>query len=252
MKSKQAKSILKQVEAHYDEIADEFSGTRQNAWYEFEIYKELVAEKMRVLDIGCGNGRLYWQALKNRNIKYYGVDVSKNLLKEAKRVKADLKQSTEKRKVQFKHGKMQKLPFKAREFDRLFCVAAFHHLPTLELRQKTLQEFRRVLDNDGIAVVSVWNLFQKRFRKYIWQAIWRALKTKFAYKWNDTLFEWKGGKKKRSSKLTRYYHAFTPWEMRALLRDSGFEIVNELYVTQKSSVKFWWQSANLVWIIRKI
>lgn len=252
MKKKQAKKVLRQVESHYDAIAGDFSKTRQKAWYEFEVYKELVANKMQVLDVGCGNGRLYWHALKGREVKYKGIDISKGLLKEAASLKSKLKSRSEKLRVQFQHGRMHKLPFSARNFDRLFCVAAFHHLPTRELRLKTLKEFKRVTKKDGLVVISVWNLFQKKFRKYIWVAIKRSVRTKFAFAWNDTLFDWQGSTGDLKKEHGRYYHAFTPWEMRTLIRDAGFELVEELYMGKKVRVEKWWQAANMVWIIRKI
>ncbi|MFH1192254.1 MAG: class I SAM-dependent methyltransferase [bacterium] len=38
-----------------------------------------VKNGMKILDIGCGNGRLL-QALENRGIEYVGVDNSRNLI----------------------------------------------------------------------------------------------------------------------------------------------------------------------------
>lgn len=166
------------------------------------------------------------------------------MLKEAKKPKAELSAAA-KRKVQFKDGNLTKIPAKALQFDVVFCIAAFHHLPGKEDREKSLRELRRVAKEDGYIVISVWNLYQKRFRKYVWQALWRSLKTLGKYAWNDTLFKWKG------KGALRYYHAFTIWEMRALLRSNGLRIVQELFPDGQSMEAGLASAHNYVFICKK-
>jgi ubiquinone/menaquinone biosynthesis C-methylase UbiE len=45
---------------------------------------EYIESNQKVLDLGCGNGRLF-KILKNKNIKYIGVDNSEMLLLEAQK-----------------------------------------------------------------------------------------------------------------------------------------------------------------------
>src|SRR5690606_12329328 len=120
-------------------------------------------------------------------ISYLGVDISKGLLKEAKKEKSALS-AKQKRLVQFKEGSLTKIPALKSSFNLVFCVAAFHHLPSSKLRKLGLKEFRRVLKRDGYLVISVWNLFQKKYRRYLWQAIWRFVKTFGRFGWNDLFF----------------------------------------------------------------
>jgi ubiquinone/menaquinone biosynthesis C-methylase UbiE len=108
MRQKFADEILLKVVSDYNEIADEFSETRNHAWYEFEIYRELLKENDRVLDLGCGNGRLF-EFLEPMKIKYDGVDVSSGLLSKAKRKYAD---SVKSGKAEFRKGGFLDIPYK--------------------------------------------------------------------------------------------------------------------------------------------
>ncbi len=243
MKAKTAKSILKQVKSHYDEISEQFSRTRRAAWAEFELYRELIVPKSRILDVGCGNGRFYFQGLADLDVNYTGLDLSKLLLSHAEKSRAALT-AAEKRKVKFVNGTMMKLPFNASSFDTTFCIAAFHHIPGRDNRLKVLAEFRRVTKVDGLVVISVWNLFQPKYLPLIRASLWRFLKSFGRYDWNDTFFYWD------KSKSLRYYHAFTPFEMRALLRDAGYTILHEFRASTKGVEVPFRQANNLIWICR--
>ena len=43
----------------YNSFAKDFSSTRHYQWKEFERLSETVPDKGNILDLGCGNGRLY-------------------------------------------------------------------------------------------------------------------------------------------------------------------------------------------------
>jgi ubiquinone/menaquinone biosynthesis C-methylase UbiE len=231
MRKTQADKLLRKVKKDYNQISGEFSDTRSNPWYEFEIYKEMTDEGDRVLDLGCGNGRLF-TSLRERDVKYVGVDVSEGLLREA---------AKKHKKAKFKVGSFNKIPYKRPYFDKVFCVASFHHIPSKEYRIKALKEIKRVLKKDGTVAISVWNLWQKRYRKFVFESLFRLNK----YDFGDTFIPWS------KSGVKRYYHAFTIYEMRSLLRDAGFYLVDEVYVNNKSGVvENFWQANNIVYIAK--
>ena len=88
MKKETAQAILKLSQEEYDEFASEFSASRQIFWDELQFLKEHVHKKDRVLDIGCGNGRLI-DLFENENINYTGVDFSKKLIEIAKKERGE-------------------------------------------------------------------------------------------------------------------------------------------------------------------
>ncbi|EKD49368.1 MAG: hypothetical protein ACD_63C00168G0001, partial [uncultured bacterium] len=55
-----AKYLLKKTQKDYDFLADEFSASRAFSWSEMEnLAEKYVKRGDRVLDAGCGNGRLF-------------------------------------------------------------------------------------------------------------------------------------------------------------------------------------------------
>jgi len=239
MKKKYADELLNEVELAYDVLAEDFGTSRANPWFEFEIYKELLQEGDRVLDLGCGNGRLF-KSLDERKIKYVGMDVSQGLLDKAAK---DLKKEKKcKSKFTFKKGSFLKIPYKRPYFDKIISVAAFHHIPSREYRLEALKEMKRVLKKDGTLVISVWNLWNKRYRKYIFESLFRLNKYDFA----DCFIPF--NYKKTGTK--RYYHAFRLSEMRVLLREAGFYIVDEAYVTHRGMISDYWKARNFIFIAK--
>lgn len=235
MRKEQALKLISKVSNDYDEISKDFSSTRGHPWYEFEIYKELIKSGDKVLDLGCGNGRFY-DFINDMEVDYTGIDVSEGLLNiAASRFKGKKFLS----KFRFKVGSFLDIPYKRPTFDKIFCIASFHHIPSKELRVEALDEMRRVLKKDGLIAISVWNLWRKKYRKYIWASLFRI----FKYDFKDCFVPFQG-------KVKRYYHAFSLPEIRSLFSDSGFYIVEEKYVTRGGIIEKWRQADNFVFVIK--
>jgi ubiquinone/menaquinone biosynthesis C-methylase UbiE len=209
----QAQKILKDVVTSYSKIAEEFHATRDHPWPEFDIFLNQMdfEESPKLLDVGCGNGRLL-DFFKDHSIEYTGLDNNKKLLTLAKKAHP---------KAEFKYGDILKIPFPANTFDTVWCIAVLHHIPTEELQLKALKEMHRVLKSKGKLMLTVWNLWQLKYLKYIDE------------KTHDSFIPWgpsfaKASDGKPEKKTTRYYHAFTSPEVRKLLKKSGFELKKEI------------------------
>ena len=75
----------------YDNFSQTFSTSRNNMkWEEIEFFLEKYPEYidgLKILDIGCGNGRLLDHFIKSpsiMDIDYFWVDASKGMIDEAK------------------------------------------------------------------------------------------------------------------------------------------------------------------------
>ena len=75
---------IQQVKDHYNAIGLHFAETRKKRlWPEILPFIREIKRGMRVLDVGCGSGRLLSE-LKGKKIFYKGIDFSKTLLNQAK------------------------------------------------------------------------------------------------------------------------------------------------------------------------
>ncbi len=207
MKVDEAIKIMEQSRQTYDKIATDFSRTRSSVW-ESKAFGQYAQDGDKVLDLGCGNGRLL-ELFQDRPIDYVGCDNSELLLKIAQ-------QKYPGNKFVLTDG--INLPFVDNEFDKIFCIAVLHHIPGDELRRKFLKEARRVLKKDGRLIISSW---------YLWPTIKHAplflkyfLKKIFGLSlldWGDVFKPW--GKMGR-----RYLHHFTKTGLKKLLEETGFSI----------------------------
>ena len=202
---------------------------------EFEHFLTYVEKNSKVLDLGCGNGRLY-EVLKEKNVDYLGLDHNSELLKKAKENFPE---------AQFELGEMVDLKLEKQAFDTVFCIAAFHHIPTKRMRKEVLIKLHQTLKKEGILILTTWNLFQKKYLIELFKSILRSIFS-FGLKgaWNDLWIKW--GK----YPIKRYYHSFLPSELKNLLDEKLWKI-EEFYFTKKGKRVSFGRSFNIVTIVRK-
>ena len=213
MNTKTAKEILKKVKKDYNQISDSFDETRKYSWKEFELALPYLKKAEKVIDLGCGNGRFY-KYIEDKKVKckYFGLDNSEELIKKAK---------TNFKNAKFKLVDILKISQINESFDFAASIASIHHIPSKELRKKAIIEIGRILEKSGTLFITAWNLFQPKYKKYIWQSRFRHIYSFGKYDWHDTFIPW--GK----SGIKRYYYAFKKKELRKLLSENGFKILEE-------------------------
>ena len=202
-----AKYLLDKTRRDYNLIAEDFSRSRDKLWEELRFLEKYVADSERVLDLGCGNGRLY-ELFRKKNVDYYGIDISEKLIEIAK-----------KRYPQAKFWAVDalNLPFFDNFFDKVISIAVFHHVPSKELRARFLGEVKRVLKPGGTFILIVWNLnsFKKSliFVKYGLGKILRRSNLDFG----DAFLPW-------GEEILRYVHRFSKKELIKLLGENDFKV----------------------------
>lgn len=235
MRQSTKNKLLSHVKATYNQIADDFSQTRRTSWPEFTLFKEHLGKPgVKILDLGCGNGRLAHFIGETPN--YLGIDISENLIKKAKKLNPNHK---------FEVGDMLDLDhLKKGSFDVIISLAAFHHIPSVKSRLQALRSMQELLKPGGTLIITVWNLWQPKYRKHIARAFFRSLFSMGNYHVYDTFIPW--GKKK----IPRYYHCFTPREMKNLLKKSGFTL-QEKHITKGKSKATLLTGHNQTYICKK-
>jgi len=101
----------------------------------------------RILDVGCGNGKVAHEILKQKlGEKVYGIDLDETLLSQAKKEGV----ITHKLDLNF-----EKFPFSDEYFDIVISIDVIEHILNLN---HFLSEINRVLKKDGILVLSTPNI----------------------------------------------------------------------------------------------
>jgi len=203
------KELLEIVRRNYEEIASDFNETRKkNSWPILSELAEAVKDGERILDVGCGNGRLL-AALAGKKISYTGLDQSEKLLAFARENYPQGK---------FEPGNLLELSqFKEINFDRVFCLAVLHHLPGSDLRLAALKQLKNKIKDDGRIIITVWNLWsQPKFRKLILRYGLLKMIKKNKMDFSDILFSGFSGSQ-------RYYHAFTRHELKKIVYQAGLK-----------------------------
>lgn len=207
------RDIIQKTREDYNKIAKYFSDTRYDTWFELEQFKKLIKDKdgQNILDWGCGNGRLIF-LLPGKNVKYFGIDQSEELIKIAKK-KFSREVKTGKAKF-FCTAKQRKI-FPPSFFDLVFMIAFFHHLPDKTSRLEVLAQAYKEMKKGGKIIITVWNLgsdWAKQKSKKGWQKMGK----------NDFLIPWKNPQ--GELQCQRYYHHFSKEELSGLLQEAGFKI----------------------------
>jgi ubiquinone/menaquinone biosynthesis C-methylase UbiE len=221
MKKNYAKSLLEKTRMDYNKIAGVFSKTRDYLPADISTLQKYAQPNDKILDLGCGNGRL--KKLFGKEINYYGVDFSEELIKIAKTKYPD---------GEFLVVDGLNLPFPDNFFDKIFCLAVLHHIPSFDIRLKFLKEARRVLKPGGLLILTVWNLWERKKTKplLIKYTILKLIgKSKLDFK--DIFYPWKDNTGKIV--INRYFHIFTKKELENLIKRAGF-IVKESGVLRRS------------------
>lgn len=201
--------IIRNIADNYNSIAKHFSDTRNRAWPEFEYFKKNIKDGYNILDWGCGNGRLL-DFLKDFDIKYFGVDISNNLIDEAEKKYQDLIDS---KKASFFSTYDKEMKFETNFFNSVFMIASLNHLPTVKTRLQLLKQVYDEMKIRGKLMITVWNL----------DSIWFKKKKEFEKVGdNDYMVYWKDKDSKTKVKL--YYHNFEKKELNDLLTKAGFKV----------------------------
>jgi tRNA (uracil-5-)-methyltransferase TRM9 len=199
----------------YADFAQPFAETRANPQPGFERMLAHVPHGCeRVLDVGCGEGRLGRFLLAAMpHLAYVGVDFSQGLLDVARRSlgHADLLQ----RDIQ-KAGSLSGLG----RFGFVACLAVLQHIPTRVQRVGLLREMGDRLGPDGRVAVSTWQFMdsERQRRKVVdWETV--SISPRDVEE-GDYLLSWRAG-----GYGLRYVAHIGLQDMVALARDAGLVIV---------------------------
>lgn len=235
MKAESAEKFIQQTRSLYNAVAEDFSRTRARLWPALNLFKDYIKDGDKVLDIGCGNGRLT-RLFEEKEIEYLGIDYSRPLVEIARENFPNR---------EFRVGDLLDLDIGDEKFDAAILVAVLHHIPSVELRLRALQNVNSVLRQGGLLLMTNWNLWQPRFFKYHLKYFIKRTKGEMDLEPGDILRQW------GDTGNYRYVHSFTKEELKNICQKTGFKIIKNFYVNYAGSKGNFLNAPNIMTICQK-
>ncbi|MCA9911930.1 MAG: class I SAM-dependent methyltransferase [Anaerolineae bacterium] len=200
--------------AFYATTAADFDQTRSRPWPGWLRLQPYVKAPLRVLDVGCGNGRfgLFLAEAHPAAVSYHGLDNSTELLSfaEAALAQADF--------ASYRLSEFdlltQALPDAS--YDLVVLFGVIHHVPGAEQRQKLLRALAARVATGGYLCFAAWCFYEyERFRERL--VSWPD---DLVVEQHDYLLDWRAGEH-----ALRYCHYVDEAEHTALIAASGLQEV---------------------------
>jgi tRNA (uracil-5-)-methyltransferase TRM9 len=187
-----------------------------------------IPPRARILDVGCGNGRLALLLDQERpGATYVGVDAVLELIEVACAQAGQLKNIP----AEFHVADVARPGWggallgalasssPGTSFDCAVALAVLHHVPGFDLRVQVLREIASLLEPGGCLILSTWQFLDSpRMRRKIvnWAEVGIAEE---ALEPGDYLLDWK-----RGGRGLRYCHLVDEAEAGRLAAESGFRV----------------------------
>lgn len=213
----------------YETVATDFDATRQKPWLGWRQLVPYLRAGMRVLDVGCGNGRFGMFVAENLQgaFSYMGLDSSAALLERAKLALAHVDARLHVRDVV-----TEPLGDDLGCFDLVALFGVLHHVPGAAQRLDLMRRLAQCVEPGGWLIFSEWRFYEDaRLRERIlpWDA-------EMQVEQGDYLLDWR-----RGTTALRYCHDVDDKEHERLVAATGLAVVAEFRA----------DSANLYSVLHK-
>jgi 2-polyprenyl-3-methyl-5-hydroxy-6-metoxy-1,4-benzoquinol methylase len=220
-----AQKLLKLNAEFYQTFATQFSDTRQRIQPGVQRYLDLIDGATRILDLGCGNGKLAYE-LNRRGFlgQYLGLDFSDGLLGVARSKMLNNPNYVFTQANIAVPDWQSSINYQPPGFDVILAFAVLHHLPSREIHLQICRAVRDLLSPNGIFIHSNWQFLKsKRLQKRIhpWKEI-GLLDSDVEPR--DYLLDWRSG-----GFGLRYVHHFSEQELNTLAEEASFRVVETSY-----------------------
>jgi SAM-dependent methyltransferase len=182
---------------------------------------EMIPPAGRVLDLGCGHGRIAsLLAAERPNCHYLGLDFSPDFVRLAEENAPNLGDFSARFAVADLVQPEWSQSLAGRQFDVILALALLHHIPSYQVRLDLLARARDLLAPNGRVIVSTWQFTANaRMRRKI--VSWDLVNVDPAdLEPGDHLLDWK-----RGGGGYRYCHLMDDVELARLAAGAGLELV---------------------------
>ena len=118
-----------------------------------------------ILELGCGTGRITEEISKNGFYRYIVIDFSgRSLQLLSKRLSDEMRN-----RILLIRADVCCLPLKSRITDKLLSAQVYEHIPARNEQDKFIKEIGRVLSDDGLAALTIYNYNLGKRLNRVWQ-----------------------------------------------------------------------------------
>jgi SAM-dependent methyltransferase len=219
----------------YEQHAEAFAEARPRLHPGVKRVLASIPPGARVLEIGCGDGKVgRWLAAHANVASYLGLDSSEAMLERARRVTSgkwqvagnDMPRATCPMPLSFAFADLTSpdwpLALPSHSFDWILAFAVFHHLPTFDARTRSLRALAERLAASGIFAMSNWQFTRsERLKRRI--VPWPALNLGQAeVEPGDYLLSWE----RSGQRGLRYVHVLDEAEARQMAEAARLTVVD--------------------------
>jgi len=206
--------------AFYAAFARSFADSRSVADPALTAILPYIPSRARVLDVGCGNGRLALLLDRERpGATYIGIDAVPELVEGARTQTAAVQNIALQFHVVDIAQPHWSLFIGSLSIDTVVCLAVLHHIPGFDLRARVLREMAGLLASGGRVILSTWQFLDSpRLRRKIvdWSEAGIASE---ALEPGDYLLDWQ-----RGGRGLRYVHLVDETEVERLAAASRLRV----------------------------
>lgn len=151
---------LSEQETYWDKVAEEKAFP---APFRMDLFQKYVSKEMKVLEVGCGYGRILSELYNNGFSNLIGIDISQRMINRGLRQYPYL---------DLRKGNGCALPFPENAFHAVILVTVLTCIPESEKQQRLISEVLRVLQTGGMLYMHDCMLNQdrrntERYEKYL-------------------------------------------------------------------------------------
>ena len=220
MDDRTAERLLSLNRAFYTTFAQEFAASRSDSDPALVCILPYVPQGARLLDIGCGNGRLALLLERERpGAAYLGLDSVPDLIEQARARAAHVASISAEFRIADVAQPGWSSVLRGARFDTVASLAVIHHMPGHARRARVLREMTSSVAHGGRIILSAWQfLGSERLRRKI--VAWSEVGiTDEELEPGDYLLDWK-----RGGRGLRYCHLIDPAEAECLAAEADLTV----------------------------